>query len=391
MLATDTVMRTNLFRLLRASILLAWVGLSGATAARPADDDVLGAILRGEGPPATPSAERARRERALPSAAARLERSLERLAHGENDAAELEAAWSAHLEVLAELEAIGDRLSATPAIHPVALERHRAALRRYEEAIAIPLASARETLALGRSIDAQRARLRAELRDTAPPRPIRGALPYHRPALPPRPPIDEPTIVPSYDDAADPPPSPDDLAGTDDAPLSPVILAQAAELAFDPARIYDFVRNEITTEWYGGSMKTAEGTLRQRAGSDTDQAHLLIALLRAAQIHSRYVQGVLRRPIDALAEELGADAYLNELECAEGWIYANVLNAEAVVRISPTDGRVAAIVRADGLLSAEESVGANVLNGIAYDAERETFLLTGKYWPRLFEVRFVPE
>jgi glutamine cyclotransferase len=41
-------------------------------------------------------------------------------------------------------------------------------------------------------------------------------------------------------------------------------------------------------------------------------------------------------------------------------------------------------------LSPAEQVGVDVLNGIAYDPSTKTFLLTGKYWPTLFEVRFVP-
>jgi len=79
---------------------------------------------------------------------------------------------------------------------------------------------------------------------------------------------------------------------------------------------------------------------------------------------------------------------LNELECAEGWIYANVYETNLIARIDPASGRVAALVDASNLLSAAEKEGAEVLNGIAYDAEREVFFLTGKYWPRLFEVTF---
>ena len=81
-------------------------------------------------------------------------------------------------------------------------------------------------------------------------------------------------------------------------------------------------------------------------------------------------------------------AGLNELECAEGWIYANLLGADAIVRIAPQDGRVTAVIDASGLLGAAERQAADVLNGIAYDAEAGVFLLTGKYWPKMFEVTF---
>lgn len=81
---------------------------------------------------------------------------------------------------------------------------------------------------------------------------------------------------------------------------------------------------------------------------------------------------------------------LNELECAEGWIWANVYGSEQIVRIDPASGEVTAIVDASGLLGPEEREGVDVLNGIAYRPETETFFLTGKLWPKLFEVRFEP-
>ncbi len=81
---------------------------------------------------------------------------------------------------------------------------------------------------------------------------------------------------------------------------------------------------------------------------------------------------------------------LNELECVEGWIYANVYQTESIVRIEPKSGAVAAVIDASGLLAEDERAGVDVLNGIAFDPTREVFYLTGKYWPRLFEVTFVP-
>ncbi len=81
---------------------------------------------------------------------------------------------------------------------------------------------------------------------------------------------------------------------------------------------------------------------------------------------------------------------LNELECAEGWIYANVYGSEQIVRIDPVDGRVSAVIDASGLLTPSEREGIDVFNGIAYDPRREVFYVTGKYWPRLFEVVFEP-
>jgi glutamine cyclotransferase len=71
-------------------------------------------------------------------------------------------------------------------------------------------------------------------------------------------------------------------------------------------------------------------------------------------------------------------------------VYANVYQTETIVRIDPSNGHVTGVVDATGLLNQDERAGAEALNGIASDASTGHFLLTGKYWPTLFEVRFVP-
>ncbi len=82
---------------------------------------------------------------------------------------------------------------------------------------------------------------------------------------------------------------------------------------------------------------------------------------------------------------------LNELECVGEEIYANVWQTDHIVRISAATGRVDAVIDAAGLLSDEERAAADVLNGIAFRPETGTLLLTGKLWPRLFEVKLVPQ
>ena len=81
---------------------------------------------------------------------------------------------------------------------------------------------------------------------------------------------------------------------------------------------------------------------------------------------------------------------INELECVDGVIWANVWQTDEIVRIDPASGQVTAVVDASGLLTPEERWGADVLNGVAWIPERERFAITGKHWPHLFEVRFVP-
>lgn len=82
-------------------------------------------------------------------------------------------------------------------------------------------------------------------------------------------------------------------------------------------------------------------------------------------------------------------ARLNELECVQGAVYANVWLTDQIVKIEPASGRVQALIDAaplrQGLGITDPSA---VLNGIAYDPAKDLFLLTGKLWPALFEVRF---
>lgn len=81
--------------------------------------------------------------------------------------------------------------------------------------------------------------------------------------------------------------------------------------------------------------------------------------------------------------------HLNELECAEGSVYANVWMQDLIVRIDPASGRVTERIEVPPLLSPLERQGVDVLNGIAYDAADRSFLITGKLWPKMFRVRFV--
>src|SRR5439155_305447 len=76
---------------------------------------------------------------------------------------------------------------------------------------------------------------------------------------------------------------------------------------------------------------------------------------------------------------------LNELEVVKGEIFANVWQTDYLARIAP-DGRVAGWINLSGLLPAREREGADVLNGIAYDAEHDRLFVTGKLWPKLFEI-----
>ncbi|MBK9124150.1 MAG: glutaminyl-peptide cyclotransferase [Chloroflexi bacterium] len=82
-------------------------------------------------------------------------------------------------------------------------------------------------------------------------------------------------------------------------------------------------------------------------------------------------------------------ARLNELECVGDRVYSNVWQTNFIVRINPASGTIDAVINAAALLTESEATSADVLNGIAYDADRDVFYITGKLWPKLFEVRFI--
>nr|WP_206488029.1 glutaminyl-peptide cyclotransferase [Rhodococcus sp. KRD162] len=83
---------------------------------------------------------------------------------------------------------------------------------------------------------------------------------------------------------------------------------------------------------------------------------------------------------------------LNELECADdGSVYANVWQSFDIMRIDPTSGKVTAVIDGTPLwnsMSAADRTGADVFNGIAQIPGTDRFLVTGKFWPKIFEVRF---
>jgi len=81
---------------------------------------------------------------------------------------------------------------------------------------------------------------------------------------------------------------------------------------------------------------------------------------------------------------------LNELEFVDGEIYANVWTTDTIARISPKDGRILGWIDLRGLLPDSERTTDDVLNGIAWDPEKRRLFVTGKNWPKLFEIRLVP-
>ena len=80
--------------------------------------------------------------------------------------------------------------------------------------------------------------------------------------------------------------------------------------------------------------------------------------------------------------------YLNELEYIDGKIWANVYTADEIVIINPKNGEVEGIINCRGLLPDQlRTSDTDVLNGIAYNPKDGKIYLTGKNWPRMYEIR----
>jgi glutamine cyclotransferase len=96
------------------------------------------------------------------------------------------------------------------------------------------------------------------------------------------------------------------------------------------------------------------------------------------------------KPVRKLAVRMNGQPIreLNELEFIDGEIWANVWQTDFILRIEPSTGKVTSFLDLKGVLAPSDKTGGeDVLNGIAYDAEHKRIFVTGKLWPRIFEIK----
>lgn len=107
----------------------------------------------------------------------------------------------------------------------------------------------------------------------------------------------------------------------------------------------------------------------------------------------RFLDPVTFRETGRIQVRDGGDpvARLNELEYVEGEIWANVWWTDRIARIDPGTGRVTGWVDLEGILSPFAVGQKDVLNGIAWDPEGRRLFVTGKRWPRIFEIEVIPK
>jgi len=91
-----------------------------------------------------------------------------------------------------------------------------------------------------------------------------------------------------------------------------------------------------------------------------------------------------------VSDHAGPVRNLNELEYIGGEVYANIWQTDRIARIDPATGKVIAYIDLSGLLSPQDRIRrVDVLNGIAHDPENDRLFVTGKWWPKLFEIRII--
>ena len=91
-----------------------------------------------------------------------------------------------------------------------------------------------------------------------------------------------------------------------------------------------------------------------------------------------------------VCDDKGLVQNLNELEYINGELWANVYQTDDILRIDPKTGVVLGRINMSGLLnSSDKKTGVDVLNGIAYDEKTGKIYVTGKNWPKLFEIQII--
>ncbi len=88
-------------------------------------------------------------------------------------------------------------------------------------------------------------------------------------------------------------------------------------------------------------------------------------------------------------DNIGPVDSVNELEYVDGFVWGNIFQTNDIIKINPQSGEVVGKMNFDNLLDIKDraSTRAEAMNGIAYDSSSKTFFITGKRWPKIFEIR----
>ena len=151
--------------------------------------------------------------------------------------------------------------------------------------------------------------------------------------------------------------------------------------------IYDFNTFEQKGQFHNpgqGWAFTTDGKQIYMDGSRNVNADASAAEIRIWDPETLTETGVIR-----VTDEGRPVENLNELEWVKGEIFANIWQTDRIARIDPKTGKVVGWIDLTGLLSDADRQDADVLNGIAYDTKLDRLFVTGKFWPKVFEIKLV--
>ena len=122
----------------------------------------------------------------------------------------------------------------------------------------------------------------------------------------------------------------------------------------------------------------------------TTDGNLLIMSDGTSQLTYLDPETLQVRKTITVSDVRGAIPYLNELEFIKGFIYANVYTTNDLVKIDPVNGLVVARLNLSSLANEAKSLypGSLEMNGIAYDSLTNKTYITGKMWPKIYEISF---
>jgi glutamine cyclotransferase len=175
--------------------------------------------------------------------------------------------------------------------------------------------------------------------------------------------------------------------------LRPIPVPYFAEgIAFFTGRIYQLTWQESTTFVYDPITFETVTTFNYdtEGWGLTHDGNALIMSDGTEHLTIRDPENFEVLSTISVYSEAGAVGHLNELEYVDGEVWANVYQTSCIARIDPQNGRVKGWIDISGLLTEEEVRTAQVPNGIAFDPQTDRLLVTGKFWPKLFEIEIVP-
>ena len=161
--------------------------------------------------------------------------------------------------------------------------------------------------------------------------------------------------------------------------------------------IYDNKIYQLTWQGYTGFVYDKESFLLMEEffyntegwGITHDGTHLIVSDGTATLYFLDPVTFEVIRQFD-VTDDKGLVSNLNELEYIRGEIFANILYDNRIAIIQPLDGKITSWIDLSGILGGERiDYPIDVLNGIAYDAENDRLFVTGKLWPKVFEIRLI--